>query len=68
MRDSGQGDHSHFAGAFLEVLIDNREILVGNSLLDRIKDLVMNNARQTPQYGEIPGTNDKHGDFLLIPV
>ncbi|CAK8711538.1 hypothetical protein KKHLCK_00530 [Candidatus Electrothrix laxa] len=67
VQDSGGGTHSVFGKAFLEVLTENREILDGSSLFERIKKMVILNAAQTPMYGPIPMTDHEGGDFLLVP-
>lgn len=65
--DLGGNGHSIFAKAFLEALRENQEILDGDSLFDRIKNPIADNARQTPQYGVIQMTGHDRGDFLLVP-
>ena len=65
--DAGGGEHSVFAKAFLDVLNDNQKIVDGDSLFDQIKHLVILNADQTPQYGDIKMTGHERGDFLFVP-
>ncbi|WP_417916616.1 caspase family protein [Candidatus Electronema sp. JC] len=65
--DGGGSGHSVFAKALLEVLRENKEILDGDSLFDRIKRPVILNADQTPLYGDIKMTGHEMGDFLLVP-
>ncbi|WP_417910995.1 DUF1566 domain-containing protein [Candidatus Electronema sp. PJ] len=65
--DGGGSGHSVFAKALLEVLRENKEILDGDSLFDRIKRPVILNAEQTPLYGDIKMTGHEMGDFLLVP-
>ncbi len=69
--DGGGSGHSIFAKAFLEVLRENRGILDGDSLFDKIKRPVVLYADQTPHYGDIKKAdnvlNTKKGDFLFVP-
>ena len=65
--DGGGSGHSVFAKALLEVLRENKAILDGDSLFDRIKRPVALNAPQTPFYGDIKMTGHDMGDFLLVP-
>ena len=65
--DGGGSGHSVFAQAFIEVLRENKKILDGQSLFDRIKRLVAMNAKQTPYYGNINMTGHDGGDFILVP-
>jgi hypothetical protein len=65
--DGGGSGHSVFAKAFLEVLRENKAILDGDSLFDKIKRPVILNAPQTPFYGDIKMTGHDMGDFLLVP-
>lgn len=65
--DGGGSGHSVFAKALLEVLRENKEILDGDSLFDRLKRPVILNAEQTPLYGDIKMTGHEMGDFLLVP-
>ncbi|XCN74950.1 MAG: caspase family protein [Candidatus Electrothrix aestuarii] len=65
--DGGGSGHSVFAKVFLEVLLENKGILDGDRLFDRIKTPVAANAEQTPFYGIIRMTNHDMGDFLLVP-
>ena len=67
--DSGGGDgtHSVFGKAFIDVLTENREILDGSSLFEQIKRLVVLNAYQTPMYGPIGMTGHEGGDFFFVP-
>ena len=65
--DGGGGEHSVFAKAFLDVLRENRNILDGYTVFERIRRPVALNAPQTPQYGNIRMTGHEWGDFLLVP-
>ena len=68
--DEGGGNHSIFTKSLIDVLRDNRTILDGNGLFDRvkIKPLVADNiTSQTPEYKIIPHTDHDEGDFLFVP-
>ena len=64
--DSGSGSHSVFAKAFLQALSENRDVLDGQSLFDRIKRPVVLNADQTPRYADIRKAGHEGGDFLFV--
>ena len=66
--DAGGGEHSVFARAFLEVLGENRQVVDGQSVFDRIKGPVVANADQTPGYETVRKAGDQGGDFLFVPV
>ncbi|MCI5149051.1 MAG: formylglycine-generating enzyme family protein [Candidatus Electrothrix sp. MAN1_4] len=69
--DGGGSGHSIFAKLFLEVLRENKGILDGDSLFDRIKQPIVLYADQTPRYGYIKKAdkilNVQQGDFLFVP-
>jgi formylglycine-generating enzyme required for sulfatase activity len=65
--DVGGGDHSVFAKEFLDALRENDGVLEGQALFGRIKQDVVVNANQTPDYGKIRLASDDGGDFLLVP-
>ena len=64
--DSGGGRHSVFASAFLKALNDNRDVLEGQALYDRVKRPVTLDANQTPQYADIRQAGHDGGDFLFV--
>ena len=65
--DSGTGtDHSVFAQAFIAALKENREVLEGHALFDRIKRPVILNADQTPQYSDIRLAGHEGGEFIFV--
>ena len=66
--DKGGKGHSVFAAAFLEALGTNDGIMDGNSLFNRIKQPVVVNSDQTPQYSDIRKAGHGGGDFLFIPL
>jgi hypothetical protein len=69
--DGGGSGHSIFAKLFLDVLQENKGILDGDSLFDKIKRPVALYADQTPRYGDIRKAdqvvNANQGDFLFVP-
>jgi hypothetical protein len=69
--DGGGGGHSIFAKLFLDVLQENKGILDGDSLFDKIKQPVALYADQTPHYGNIKKADSQveleQGDFLFVP-
>jgi TPR repeat protein len=71
--DSGGGDHSVFAKAFLDTLANNKEILEGQRLSLEIAARVSYAAAaalvaQDPQYAPIRYAGHEAGDFLFIPT
>ena len=71
--DSGGGDHSVFAKAFLDVLTSNAEILEGQRLGLEIAARVSYAAssalvEQDPQYAPIRYAGHEAGDFLFVPT
>jgi uncharacterized caspase-like protein len=70
--DSGGGNHSVFAKAFLDALNENDEILTGQRLYDRVSARVAFAAaaellEQNPQYAPIRFAGHESGDFVFIP-
>ncbi|PWT92015.1 MAG: peptidase C14 caspase catalytic subunit p20 [Acidobacteria bacterium] len=70
--DSGAGNHSVFAKAFLEALAKNTEILEGKLLGLEIAAKVSYAASpeldQEPQYAPIRFAGHEAGDFLFVPT
>ena len=70
--DSGGGQHSYFAGAFLRVLQSNNGLLEGQRLFREVSAslaLASVNApiTQTPEYAPIQFAGHESGDFFLVP-
>lgn len=70
--DSGGGDHSLFAGAFLRVLELNRGVLSGAELHREVSSRVRLRAlalgvRQSPAYAPIQHAGHEAGDFVFEP-
>ena len=66
--DSGGGNHSVFAKAFIEALKENTEIMDGIQLFSKIRRPVMLNAPQTPQYADIRFAGHEGGDFIFMRI
>ena len=71
--DAGGGGHSVFAGAFLEVLGENQDVLEGQRLFQELSARVTFAARnyqfeQLPQYAPIKYAGHEAGDFFLVPT
>ena len=64
--DSGDGSHSVFAGVFISLLKENVGIIDGTQLFSQLRPLVMMNAEQTPEYGDIHRAGHAGGEFLFI--
>lgn len=71
--DEGDGEHSVFANAFLEVLAQNRSLLEGQRLYQEIAARVTLDAsavdfEQAPQYAPIQHSGHESGDFFFMPT
>ena len=64
--DSGGGNHSAFAKAFLDALRGNTGVMDGHQLFTLIRHPVMVNSDQTPEYGDIHKAGHDGGDFLFV--
>lgn len=64
--DTGGGKHSVFAAQFLKALDENKGVLDGNQLFQKIRYRVLLNADQTPQYSDIRKAGHEGGDFLFV--
>jgi uncharacterized caspase-like protein len=65
--DSGGGQHSVFAKAFLDALDRNTAIMEGTKLFTFVREQVRLNSNQTPQYQNIRlAGHEVGGDFLFI--
>ncbi len=64
--DDGRRGHSVFAAALLEALEENTGVLEGTRLFNQIRQPVILNAPQTPEYSDIQFTGHEGGDFLFI--
>ncbi len=64
--DGGGGSNSVFADAFLDALRSNTGVIDGEGVYQRVKDQVLLNAEQTPEYGNIRLAGHDGGDFLFV--
>lgn len=64
--DSGGGQNSVFAKAFLNTLRENRGIMEGSRLFQQLRELVVDNADQTPEYAPVQKAGHEGGDFIFI--
>jgi len=60
------GDHSVFADAFLRILQENESVLDGHKFFTSLRNRVMMNSEQTPEYGDIRKAGHDGGDFLFV--
>ena len=70
--DSGGGQHSIFARAFLQVLRSNEQVLEGSSVYNQLFDEVRRSAakyrlEQSPRYSALADAGHMNGEFLFIP-
>lgn len=70
--DTGGGNNSVFARAFLEELETNQAVLAAPELFARIRKRVAamaatNKFIQTPEFKSIKGAGHEVGDFFLVP-
>ena len=71
--DSGGGEHSVFAAAFLNALGANTQILEGQRLFSQVSQSVTSvreaaEIDQVPQYAPIKYAGHEAGDFFFVPV
>jgi ankyrin repeat protein len=66
--DSGGGEHSVFAKAFIQALQENTGVMDGTTLFTQIRRPVVLNAPQTPQYSDIRFAGHDGGDFIFVRV
>ena len=64
--DTGSGNHSAFAYAFISLLEENDGVLDASQLFSQLRPKVMVNSTQTPEYGKIHMAGDDGGDFLFV--
>ncbi|MEO6173369.1 MAG: caspase family protein [Arenimonas sp.] len=71
--DSGSGNHSYFARAFLNVLQDNNRLMEATRLYREVStSLALNSINspipQNPQYAPIRYAGHESGDFFFMPT
>ncbi|MGI9333771.1 MAG: caspase family protein [Gammaproteobacteria bacterium] len=64
--DSGSGGHSVFANALLDVLEDNRDVIEGSRLFAELRQRVVLDGDQTPEYADIRNARHEGGDFMFV--
>ena len=66
--DAGADGHSVFAGVLLRALAENENTMFTASSLfyASIKDSVVGNSAQTPEYAVIPNSTHNGGDFVFV--
>jgi hypothetical protein len=64
--DVGGDGNSVFASAFLSILSENQGVIDGSNLFNILRDKVVTNSDQTPEYGNIRKTGHDGGDFLFV--
>ena len=62
----GKGLHSVFASAFLDALEENKEVMDGIQLFNKLRRPVMLNSDQTPEYSDIRKAGHEGGEFLFV--
>ncbi len=64
---SSDGQHSVFSKAILDALRSNDDPIPGETLFAKLRDAVVVNAQQTPQYADIRNAGHDGGDFVFVP-
>ncbi|MCC6471959.1 MAG: SEL1-like repeat protein [Alphaproteobacteria bacterium] len=64
--DSGGGEHSVFAKAFLNALGESGEVIDGVTLFEKVRRPVVLNSDQTPQYADIRNAGHDGGEFVFV--
>ena len=68
VQDDGGGKHSVFANALITLLENNDDLLEAGKLFIQLRNKVILNADQTPQYAPILKAGHDGGDFIFIPT
>lgn len=71
--DGGGGEHSVFAKAFLDTLINNKGLITAPEIYEQVRKRVIGETHsidftQVPEYKTIRGAGHELGDFFFIPV
>jgi uncharacterized caspase-like protein len=66
--DSGGGNHSVFANAFIRTLRESPSVIDGTDLFSKVRRRVMLDANQTPEYGDIRLAGHDGGDFIFTKI
>lgn len=62
----GAGDHSVFASAFLRALRENKHVMDGTQLFTKIREPVVRESDQTPEFAPLRKAGHDGGDFLFV--
>lgn len=63
--DGGGGGHSVFANALLSVLAENKGMVEAQSVFAALREKVVVNADQTPEYSTVHKAGHDGGDFIF---
>ena len=64
--DSGGGNHSPFAKAFIDALTSNEAVMDGTQMFGKVRRPVMVSAQQTPEFSDVRNAGHDGGDFLFV--
>ena len=64
--DGGGGGHSVFAHALLDILAENSEMMAAFRVFAALREKVVDNADQTPEYSHIRKAGHDGGEFIFI--
>ncbi len=65
--DGGGGGHSVFAKAFIDALRENDSVIDAESIFKVVRQYVVVNADQTPEYSDVRKAGHDGGDFIFVP-
>ena len=65
--DYGENNHSVFANALINSLLDNNKIVLSDDLFPEIRKYVINNADQVPEMSVLLKAGHDGGDFIFVP-
>ncbi|MCW8928703.1 MAG: caspase family protein [Gammaproteobacteria bacterium] len=63
--DSGGDNHSVFSEALLDVLRNTNDVIEAEEVFSRLRDNVILNADQTPEYSNVRKVGHNGGDFIF---
>ena len=64
--DSGGDNHSVFSEALLDVLRNTNDAIEAEEVFSRLRDNVILNADQTPEYSNVRKVGHNGGDFIFL--
>ena len=62
----GKNNHSVFASAFLEALSETEQAVDAAIVFTKVRQKVLLNADQMPEYGNIRKAGHDGGDFIFV--